>query len=74
MTLSDAERRHQVASGDWKMATTATVQECEDYIEQHGIQGLLKECIAKICQERPANPFKWMREYFEKLERVRVVR
>ena len=53
-----------------KMAGTSTVQDCEDYIEQNGIQAILKECIAKICQDRPDKPFKWLREYFEKLEKV----
>ena len=52
------------------MASQASVQECEDYIEQHGIQGILKECIAKICQERPGKPYAWFRDYFEKLEKV----
>ena len=52
------------------MADSATVQECEDYIEKNGIQTILKECIAKICQERPDRPFKWLREHFEKLEKV----
>lgn len=49
----------------------ASVQECEEYIQQHGIQGILKECIAKICQERPGNPYRWLREYFDRLDRVR---
>ena len=48
----------------------SNVQECEDYVEKHGIQGILKDCIAKLCQERPANPYKYLREYFEKLEKV----
>lgn len=48
----------------------ASVQECEDYIQQHGIQLLLKECIVKICKDRPGNPYKWLREYFDKLDRV----
>ena len=52
------------------MATTVGVQECEEYVEQHGIQSILKECIAKICQERPPNHYKWLREYFERLEKV----
>ena len=56
-----------------KMASQASVQECESYIELRGIQGILKECIAKICQERPAKPYKWLREYFEQLEKVRIV-
>ena len=46
------------------------VQECEDYVEQHGIQAILKECIAKICQERPEKPYRWLREYFDKLDKV----
>jgi len=50
------------------MATT-TVQDSEEYIEQNNIQAILKECIAKICQDRPANPYKWFREHFERLER-----
>ena len=53
------------------MATTASVQECEEYVEQHGIQAILKECIAKICQERPPNHYQWLREYFERLEKAR---
>ena len=52
------------------MANQASVNECEDYIEQHGIQGILKDVIAKICQDRPENHFKWLREHFERLEKV----
>ena len=50
--------------------TQVSVQDCEDYIEQHGVQAILKECIAKICQSRPERPYRWLREYFEKLEKV----
>ena len=55
------------------MASTskeATVQECEDYIEQHGIHAILKDAIAKICQERPQNPMKYLRDYFDSLIKV----
>lgn len=45
------------------------VTECEDYVEQHGIHALLKDCIAHLCQERPANPYRWLRDYFEKLDK-----
>lgn len=59
-------------TGNKKMATSTTsVQDCEDYIEQHGIQAILKECIAKICQERPAQPYKWLTAYFDRLDKVR---
>ena len=65
--------RHWNIVQNWtKMATgkEGSVQECEEYVEKHGIQGILKDCIAKLCQERPANPYKYLREYFEKLEKV----
>ena len=58
-----------------KMATqsgSASVEECEEYIEKHGIQGLLKECIAKICQEQPPNPYKWLAAYFSALDTKKV--
>ena len=64
-----AERHNADVLRGGKMATT-TVQDSEEYIEQNNIQAILKECIAKICQDRPANPYRWFREYFERLERV----
>lgn len=67
--LRDAAERHNALPRLGKMATT-TVQDSEEYIEQNNIQAILKECIAKICQDRPANPYKWFREHFERLERV----
>lgn len=51
---------------------SASVEECEEYIEKHGIQSLLKECIAKICQEQPANPYKWLSAYFASLDVKKV--
>ena len=49
---------------------SVNVAECEEYVEQHGIQTLLKECISVLCQERPANPYRWLRDYFERLDKV----
>lgn len=49
---------------------SGSVQDVEDFVEQHDIQAIIKECIAKICYDRPANVYKWFRDYFEKLERV----
>ena len=47
-----------------------SVQEYEEYISQHGIHAILKEAVAKLCQERPANPFRYLRDYFEALDKV----
>ena len=54
-------------------APSPTAEDCEDYIEKHGIQTLLKDCIAAICQERPDNPQKWLADYFTKLEKVNEI-
>ena len=54
------------------MATTS-VQECEEYLDTHGIQGVLKEAIAKLCQDRPANPYKYLRDYFDRFEKVSLI-
>ena len=45
-----------------------SVAECSDYLTQHGIQAAMKECLEKLCRERPANPFRFMKEYFARLE------
>ena len=53
------------------MANQVGVQECEDYIQKHGVQDILKNCISKMCQEHPLQPYTWLKEYFDKLDRVR---
>lgn len=46
------------------------LRECEYYIQTHRIQSLLKDCIVQLCVTRPENPVSFLREYFQKLERV----
>lgn len=48
------------------------VRQCEEYVESHNIQPMLKECIFQLCLSKPSNPLKFLREYFEKLEKVRL--
>uniref|UniRef100_A0A182NJ43 RIIa domain-containing protein n=1 Tax=Anopheles dirus TaxID=7168 RepID=A0A182NJ43_9DIPT len=47
------------------------LRECESYIQTHRIQRLLKDCIVQLCVSRPENPIVFLRQYFQKLERVR---
>lgn len=49
-----------------------TVQECEDYVQKHQIQPLLKAAIEVLCKERPENPIKFLKEYFERLDKEKV--
>jgi len=46
------------------------MQECENYVQTHNIQQLLRDCIVQVCLSRPDNPISFLREYFQKLERV----
>lgn len=59
------------------MATTGTssveeqsLRECEQYVQKHNIQQLLKECIIQLCTARPERPMAFLRDYFERLEKV----
>ena len=57
-----------------KMATNLdeeqSLRECEAYVQKHNIQQILKDCIVQLCVSRPENPLSFLREYFQKLERV----
>ena len=47
-----------------------SLRECEAYVARHNIQQILKDCIVQLCVVRPDNPVSFLREYFQKLERV----
>jgi len=47
-----------------------SLRECEAYVARHNIQQILKDCIVQLCVSRPDNPASFLREYFQKLERV----
>lgn len=52
------------------MEDEQAIRECQDYVEHYNIQQLLKECIVQLCVNRPPNPISFLREHFQKLERV----
>lgn len=45
-----------------------SLKDCEAYVQQHGIQQILKECIVQLCIQKPERPMQFLREHFEKLE------
>ena len=47
-----------------------SLHECENYVQTHNVQQILKDCIVQLCVNRPENPVSYLREYFQKLERV----
>ena len=50
-----------------------SLRECEDYVQRHNVQQILKDCIVQLCVARPDNPISFLREYFQKLEKVRII-
>lgn len=44
------------------------------YVQKHGIQQVLKECIVHLCVAKPDRPLRFLREHFEKLEKVSASR
>ncbi|XP_036337000.1 cAMP-dependent protein kinase type I regulatory subunit-like [Rhagoletis pomonella] len=49
-----------------------SLRECENYIQAHGIQRVLKDCIVQLCVSRPENPIQFLRQYFQKLEKFQL--
>uniref|UniRef100_S4RSP3 Protein kinase, cAMP-dependent, regulatory, type I, alpha (tissue specific extinguisher 1) a n=1 Tax=Petromyzon marinus TaxID=7757 RepID=S4RSP3_PETMA len=48
------------------------VRDCERYVQKHNIQALLKDCIVQLCVARPERPMRFLREFFEKLEKEQL--
>ena len=74
---SSAETANQanptiMASSSSSMEEEQSLQECEAYVQHHRIQQILKDCIVQLCVSRPDNPISFLREYFQKLEQVRL--
>ena len=46
------------------------IKECEEYVSKHKIQVLLKDAIVQLRINKPEKPYKFLREHFEKLEKV----
>lgn len=59
-----------MASGTTASEEERSLRECELYVQKHNIQALLKDSIVQLCTARPERPMAFLREYFEKLEKV----
>ena len=47
-----------------------SLKEVEAYVKKHDIQRVLKECIVQLCISRPDSPASFLKDYFERLEKV----
>ena len=60
----------QIPSIPRSLEEERSLRECEDYVQRHNVQQILKDCIVQLCVARPANPITFLKEYFQKLEKV----
>uniref|UniRef100_A0A671UCD8 cAMP-dependent protein kinase type I-alpha regulatory subunit n=2 Tax=Sparus aurata TaxID=8175 RepID=A0A671UCD8_SPAAU len=58
-----------MASGSMSSEEERSLRECEQYVQKHNIQQLLKDCIIQLCMARPDRPMAFLRDYFERLEK-----
>lgn len=61
-----------MATGSTNSEEERSLRECEHYVQKHNIQQLLKDCIVQLCTVRPERPMAFLREYFERLEKVKI--
>ncbi len=61
-----------MASGGVSSEEEKSLRDCELYVQKHGVQQLLKDCIVQLCSSRPDRPMAFLREYFQRLEKVRA--
>jgi cAMP-dependent protein kinase regulator len=60
-----------MSSGSTKtLKEEETLKECDQYVTKHNIKELLKECIVQLCLKKPDNPISYLKQHFEKLEKV----
>lgn len=46
------------------------LRECTEYMQRSNIVPVMKDCFVQLCVDQPENPVTFLREYFQKLERV----
>jgi len=48
------------------------LKEIEAYVKKHEIHILLKDSVVQLCSVQPENPLRFLRDYFDKLDNVKV--
>lgn len=65
--------RDKMATSSSNVEEDESLKGCEIFVQKHNIQQILKECIVNLCIAKPDCPLKFLREHFEKLEKVGAV-
>jgi cAMP-dependent protein kinase regulator len=60
----------QATAGSNGAANDEAIKDCEIYVDRHNVKTLLKDCIVQLCLNKPENPVSFLKQHFEKLEKV----
>lgn len=50
-----------------------SLRDVESYVRKHDIHRCLKDCVVQLCLSRPDSPFVFLRDYFDRIEKERVI-
>ncbi|CAL8239763.1 unnamed protein product [Gadus morhua 'NCC'] len=64
-----AGQKATMTSGNMSSDEERSMRECEQYVQKHNIQQLLKDCIVQLCSSRSDRPMAFLKEYFDRLEK-----
>ncbi|ROL51131.1 cAMP-dependent protein kinase type I-beta regulatory subunit [Anabarilius grahami] len=70
IAASVAEIEDKMATSSSNLEEDESLKGCEVFVQKHNIQQILKECIVNLCIAKPERPMKFLREHFEKLEKI----
>ena len=72
VSIPSPGQKATMTSGNMSSDEERSMRECEQYVQKHNIQQmLLKDCIVQLCTSRPDRPMAFLKEYFDRLEKVR---
>jgi hypothetical protein len=60
----------QASSDRTNSTNDEAIKDCEIYVDRHNVKTLLKDCIVQLCLNKPENPVSFLKQHFEKLEKV----
>ena len=65
-------RKNKIWNNDFKNNEKDIMKECEEYVNQHNVKNILKDCIVQLCLNKPENPISFLKIYFQNLENVMI--
>jgi hypothetical protein len=69
-TQAESNSQQQQSQDSSASKEDQILRECEVYCHKNQVKELLKDCIVQLCLRKPDNPISFLKQHFEKLEKV----